>query len=282
VRCHLYPRTLPIEIKSELEPSLDYQPFGVSKVILTVKNLSVKAQEKKFWFKKSDEEWLLQQIHFQLFKGKTLAIVGESGSGKTTLARTIVGLYPKFSGQVDIAPDLKPKDIQFIFQDPSAAMNPRWQIRQILLEGNHLKEEQELFWILDAVQMNKRCLGLYPHELSGGQRQRIAIARALLAQPQILICDEPTSALDISVQAQILNLLKNIQSEFGLSYILITHDLDVVGYLADEVCVLKDGLMVETGHVEQILKAPLHEYTRYLLSARNFFDENKIKNTKGD
>ncbi len=282
VRCHLYPRSLPIETKLELEPSLDYQPFLNSSVILNVQNLSVKAQNDRVRFTKSKVQWILKDINFQLIKGKTLAIVGESGSGKTTLARTIVGLFPKAHGLIEIASELKNKDIQFVFQDPSAAMNPRWQIRQILLEGNNLKEEQELFWILDAVQMNKHCLSLYPHELSGGQRQRIAIARALLARPKILICDEPTSALDISVQAQILNLLKNIQSEFGLSYILITHDLDVVGYMADDVCVLKDGVMVESGSVEQILKNPLHEYTKYLISARTLLDENIIKTNKGE
>lgn len=273
VRCHLYPRSMPFEMKTEQELHLDYQVFGLNKCLLNVRNLSVKEQK---------SQWILQDIHLSLYKGKTLAIVGESGSGKTTLVRTILGLHPMTSGYVEWAPELKRSDIQYIFQDSSAAMNPRWNIRQIILEGLHNQEENDLFWILDAVQMHKRCLGLYPHELSGGQRQRIAIARSLLANPKILICDEPTSALDISVQAQILNLLNNIQSEFGLSYILITHDLDVVGYMADDVCVLKEGRIVENGRVEQVLQAPSHEYTQYLQQARRFLHQQFIDVNKGE
>lgn len=159
-----------------------------------------------------------------------------------------------------------------IFQDPAAAMNPRWQIEEILKEG--MKEQVfDLLWILDAVQMNKHCLKMYPHELSGGQRQRIAIARALLSAPKILLCDEPTSALDISVQAQILNLLKNIQAEFGLTYIFITHDLDVVGFLAQDVCVVKEGRIIEKGKLEDIWLSPKHDYTKYLLKVRQFFQK---------
>ncbi len=282
VRCHLYPRSMPFEIQTEQEVHLDYQVFGLNKCLLKVSHLSVKEQKSRHWYQKKQVEWILQDIHLSLYKGKTLAIVGESGSGKTTLVRSILGLHPMTSGHIEWAPDLKRSDIQYIFQDSSAAMNPRWNMRQIVSEGHPHHTEHDLFWILDAVQMHKRCLSLYPHELSGGQRQRIAIARSLLANPKILICDEPTSALDISVQAQILNLLKNIQSEFGLSYILITHDLDVVGYMADDVCVLKEGRIVENGHVEQVLKTPSHEYTQYLLQARGFLHQQLIDVNKGE
>lgn len=279
VRCHLYPRTHPIEIRHELEPHLNSLPFITAKTILELEHVTVRVQHQRGWFQAPLEQEILKDISFKLEKGKTLAVVGESGSGKTTLARVMMGLYPKSSGKLSIAPE---HNIQIIFQDPGSAMNPRWRVHEILLEGNNLKEEQDLFWILDAVQLPKHTLKLYPHELSGGQRQRVAIARALLARPQILICDEPTSALDISVQAQILNLLKNIQSEFGLSYILITHDLDVVGYLADEVCVLLNGVMVEKGPIGNILHQPKHEYTKYLLAARTFFETNSIQPSKGE
>lgn len=146
-------------------------------------------------------------------------------------------------------------------------MNPRWSIEKILKEGLKNGDAMELVNILDAVQMNKSCFKLYPHELSGGQRQRIAIARALLTSPKVLICDEPTSALDISVQAQILNLLKTLQQEMGLTYILITHDLDVVGYMADEVLILKEGEIVEQGSVSDIWQQPKNAYTQSLLAA---------------
>lgn len=282
VRCHLYPRAQAFEMKSEHEKHLDYQSFGFSKCLLKVSRLCVKEEFRSKWFQKPKFNWILQDINLTLYKGKTLAIVGESGSGKTTLVRSMLGLHPITSGYIELASELQFSDIQYVFQDSSAAMNPRWTVRQIILEANPQKAEHDLFWILDAVQMHKMCLNLYPHELSGGQRQRIAIARSLLANPKILICDEPTSALDISVQAQILNLLKSIQSEFGLSYILITHDLDVVGYMADDVCVLKEGRVVETGQVEQVLQAPSHEYTQYLLQARRFLHQQFMDVNKGE
>lgn len=282
VRCHLYPRIQAFEMKTEIETHLNYQNFGQHQCLLNVRNLTVREKMPGSWFRKPEYHLILEDIHLSLYKGKTLAIVGESGSGKTTLVRSILGLHPITSGIIELAPELKPKDIQFIFQDSSAAMNPRWTIRQIVREGHKGQGEHDLFWILDAVQMHKNCLDLYPHELSGGQRQRIAIARSLLANPKILICDEPTSALDISVQAQILNLLKNIQSEFGLSYILITHDLDVVGYMADELSVLKEGRIVEAGRVEQVLCSPSHEYTKYLLQARGFLHQQFINSNQGE
>lgn len=282
VRCHLYPRTNPVEIKTDLEPRLNNLSNRSEHSILELKNITVTLKRSNAWYQKNKQIEILKNINFNLKKGRTLAIVGESGSGKTTLARVIMGLYPQYSGEIMISQELSFKDIQMIFQDPSAAMNPRWRIHEILLEGNNLKEEHELYWILDAVQLSKNTLKSYPHELSGGQRQRVAVARALLAKPKILICDEPTSALDISVQAQILNLLKNIQSEFGLSYILITHDLDVVSYMADDVCVLMNGSVIEQGSVVQILNYPQQQYTQYLLAAHDFSANQIIQAIKGE
>ena len=209
----------------------------------------------------------LKDIKFNLERGKVLAIVGESGSGKSTLANTLMGLMPYQKGKINLAKDLLAQEMQLIFQDPSSAMNPRWSIQEILSEGLLKYDAKKLLSILDAVQMPISCLKHYPHELSGGQRQRIAIARGLLAAPKLLICDEPTSALDISVQAQILNLLQQLKEDMGLSYILITHDLDVVGYMADHVLILKDGEIVEQGLVTEIWNNPKEDYTKTLLAS---------------
>ena len=196
-----------------------------------------------------------------------MAIVGESGSGKTTVAQALVGLVPHDRGQIQYASFIKPKDVQLVFQDPASAMNPRWTIQEILKEGQTKPDQDKILTILDAVHMSRSCLRHYPHELSGGQRQRLAIARALLSAPKVLICDEPTSALDISVQAQILNLLKSLQREMRLTYLLITHDLDVVGYMADDMMILRNGVLVEQGKVETLWHDAKHNYTRSLLAS---------------
>jgi peptide/nickel transport system ATP-binding protein len=262
VRCHLYPLKHPID----LQPKEQQQAPRLEQThdsILTVQNISVKKQDRG-----QTSIYLLQDINFSVTRGKVLAIVGESGSGKSTLANTIMGFIRYDKGRFQFASDLCLKDIQLIFQDPSSAMNPRWTIQEVLSEGLLKSDQKKLNYILDAVQMPKSCLKNYPHELSGGQRQRIAIARALLASPKLLICDEPTSALDISVQAQILNLLKQVQHELGLTYILITHDLDVVGYMADEILILKQGRIIEQGPVSRIWQQPQHEYTKMLIAKR--------------
>ena len=230
--------------------------------ILTVENLWVKKQVRG-----QTSTYLLHDIHFRAARGKVLAIVGESGSGKSTLANTIMRFLPYERGEIRLAEDISFKDIQLIFQDPSSAMNPRWTIQNILSEGLLKPDHKKLRHILDAVQLPLSCLKNYPHELSGGQRQRVAIARGLLASPKLFICDEPTSALDISVQAQILNLLKQLQYELGLTYILITHDLDVVGYMADDILILKEGKIIEQGPIKDIWQQPKHEYTKMLLAA---------------
>lgn len=264
VRCHLYPRGFPLELVSH-EGSSEKPKQLSNEVILQVKELYVKKDNGQ-----KASQYILKNINFSLVQGRTLAIVGESGSGKTTLAQTLVGLFPNVQGEILFAPYIKKKEVQLVFQDPASAMNPRWTIEQVLKEGQSFKNDGEILSILDAVHMSKTCLKHYPHELSGGQRQRLAIARALLSSPKLLICDEPTSALDISVQAQILNLLKSLQSEMGLTYVLITHDLDVVGYMADDMMILKDGEQVEQGAVQDLWHHPRHPYTKTLLDSCHF------------
>ena len=223
-------------------------------------------------------------LSFKLHKGKTLALVGESGCGKTTASRALMRLQTITSGEVlfqgkNIATmrgralrDFR-KKVQIIFQDPYSSMNPRMTIDEILAEGLQAQgmrssliriRQHEL---LDQVNLSRNSLSRYPHQFSGGQRQRICIARALATEPELLICDEPTSALDMSVQAQILNLLKSLQHEFGLSYLFITHNMGVVSYIADDVLVMREGKVVESGCCEQIFSDPQQDYTRQLLAS---------------
>jgi|LauGreDrversion4_2_1035121.scaffolds.fasta_scaffold20529_3 oligopeptide/dipeptide ABC transporter ATP-binding protein len=261
VRCHLYPRTQAIQLIHSKRENIGFS-LQDKPTILKVENLWVAKK-----YRGKHQGYILKDVHFQLKQGETLAVVGESGSGKTTLAHTLMGLVPHDKGKFEFSEKIVKQDIQLVFQDSYSAMNPRWTIQQVLTESQIEDGHKNIEKMLDAVQMSKSCLKHYPHELSGGQRQRIAIARALLANPKVLICDEPTSALDISVQAQILNLLNTLQKEMGLTYILITHDLDVVGYMADEMIILKDGELVEQGLVVDIWSQPQHEYTKSLLQS---------------
>lgn len=222
----------------------------------------------------------VDQVSFEIEKGKTLGIVGESGSGKTTLSRALLGLYPLaegdlfFRGERLLQPTLEyRRAVQMVFQDPYTSLNPKMTIAEILAEGmlvrglSKQKIQQKQRRLLDQVYLPLASLYRYPHEFSGGQRQRISIARALSTDPELLICDEPTSALDVSVQAQILNLFKELQKEHALAYLFITHNISVVSYLADDVLVMKAGQVVEKGSVEQILFHPAHVYTQQLLSS---------------
>jgi peptide/nickel transport system ATP-binding protein len=225
-------------------------------------------------------------ISFALREGRTLALVGESGCGKTTTGKAILRLIEPTSGRVTYAGEeltglsraaMRPKRaaMQIVFQDPYASLDPRLRISEILLEGmralNVLADDaarlRRLLELLDEVGLPAEALSRYPHEFSGGQRQRIAIARALAVEPKLIVCDEPTSALDVSVQAQILNLLRSLQSGHGIAYLFITHNIAVVDYLAHEVAVMNQGRIVEHGSVDEVLRRPKHAYTRELLAA---------------
>ncbi len=213
-------------------------------------------------------------ISLKIAKGKTLALVGESGCGKTTLGKALLNLIPVTSGSISFDGN-SGSAMQMVFQDPYASLNPKMRIAEILEEGmsalgvgrSRMERQSLIDGLLSKVGLDASAKWRYPHEFSGGQRQRIAIARALAVSPSLLICDEPTSALDVSVQAQILNLLKELQSELDLGYLFITHNLAVVEFLAHEVCVMYLGRIVERGTNEEVLKNPAHPYTKALLSA---------------
>ncbi|MCU0560005.1 MAG: ABC transporter ATP-binding protein [Desulfobacterales bacterium] len=220
-----------------------------------------------------------------LGRGKTLGLVGESGCGKSTLARMILKLLPSDGGRIlfdgsDISdwPEARMKPlrrrIQIVFQDPYGSLNPRMSVGQILAEGlrtvgvrERRAASRETERLLGLVGLSARAVERYPHEFSGGQRQRIGIARALSVGPALVICDEPVSALDVSIQAQIINLLKDLQDRLGLSYLFITHDLNVVGYLCHRVAVMYRGRIVEEADAEELFANPLHPYTHTLLAA---------------
>jgi peptide/nickel transport system ATP-binding protein len=225
-------------------------------------------------------------VSLEIAQGRTLALVGESGCGKTTLGKALLQLIPPTAGSVQFngrelmglnarALRAQRATMQMVFQDPYASLNPKMRVAEILEEGmtalniksGSAARQAYIDILLDQVGLARTVKWRYPHEFSGGQRQRIAIARALAVSPQLLICDEPTSALDVSVQAQILNLLKSLQQELNLSYLFITHNLAVVEYLAHEVCVMYLGRIVERGTAEEVLHAPKHPYTQALLSA---------------
>lgn len=241
-------------------------------------------------------------VSLTLAAGRTLAVVGESGCGKTTLARAVVRLQDATGGQVQFdgaelttlpARRLRPlrRQVQIVFQDPYGSLNPRLRVADIVREGLDALRVGKPDWRARRVTELLRRVGLpdsagerFPHEFSGGQRQRISIARALAVQPRLLVCDEPTSALDLSIQAQILDLLRDLQAELDLAYLLITHNIGVVEYLADEVAVMYLGRVIEHGPVERVLKAPAHPYTRALLAAvpRVALDAPPVRIAAGD
>lgn len=226
-------------------------------------------------------------VSFTIARGETFGLVGESGSGKSTIGRTIIRLYEPTAGRiimdgVDISGKLRAAEtkhlrtqIQMIFQDPMACLNPRKKVIDIVAQGldiHHMyksaKERQEkVYSILETVGLSDEHANRYPHQFSGGQRQRIGIARALVMEPQLIIADEPITALDVSIQAQVVNLLKEIQQRTGISYLFIAHDLSMVKYISDKIGVLHKGHLVETGTTDEIFDAPMHPYTRSLISA---------------
>jgi len=227
----------------------------------------------------------LDNVSLDLKHGSTLAVVGESGSGKSTLARCLLQLQPLDSGSVlfqgrDLselpAHELREqrRHLQMIFQDPFASLNPRMRVGEIVGEGllihrlgNQEEQRERVVQMLKRVGLSEADMLKYPHEFSGGQRQRIGIARALVLNPKVVVCDEPVSALDVSIQAQILLLLKELQQEMALSYIFISHDLRVVRHVADEIAVMYQGKIVERGAVDDIYRSPTQEYTQNLLKS---------------
>lgn len=227
----------------------------------------------------------LDDVSVSLRAGSTLAVVGESGSGKSTLARCLLQLQPLDSGEVffsgqdlskldGVALRAVRKNLQMVFQDPFASLNPRMRVGEIVGEGlvihglgSSAEQQKKVIAMLKRVGLTEADMQKYPHEFSGGQRQRIGIARALVLQPKVVVCDEPVSALDVSIQAQILLLLKELQAEMVLSYLFISHDLRVVRHIADDIVVMHQGKIVEHGKVVDIYQNPQHVYTQKLLAA---------------
>jgi peptide/nickel transport system ATP-binding protein len=301
VRCHLYDADV---IGEQVKPELTTASSRLSdvvpadKVLLNTEDLKVHFPIKKGVLQRTvGYVKAVDGISFDLRPAETLALVGESGCGKTTVAKGILQLIPVSSGQIHFRgkelthlPEREIKEacsaIQIIFQDPFASMNPRMTVVQVIEEGmlnSTVKDRDErsrkVDELLERVGLRPDIKYRYPHEFSGGQRQRICIARALAAEPEVIICDEPTSALDVSVQAQILNLLRDIQHEFGLSYLFITHNIAVVDYLAHRVAVMYLGRIVEEGMREEVLNSPKHPYTQALLSAVPTMDSKVQRET---
>lgn len=232
------------------------------------------------WWRKGSEHLALDQVAVTVSAGETVAIVGESGSGKSTLARILLGLDRPDAGEVlldgqpiaTLPRKLVAALVQPVFQDPYGSLNPSSTVEGLLdlplrLRGQRAGRREAVRRLLDQVGLPDRTLDAYPRALSGGQRQRVAIARALAMQPKLLICDEPTSALDVSVQAQILNLLQDLQDDLGLALLLISHNLGVIGHMASRIYVLQQGSVVEAGDTAQVFDAPSHPYTRGLLDS---------------
>jgi len=262
-------------------------------IILQVGNLKKYFPIRRGFFQKITG-WVraVENVSFQIDRAKTLGLVGESGCGKTTVARLILKLLAADGGQIlfngqDITQldekEMKPlrKEIQIIFQDPYGSLNPRMTVGQSIAEGLNIagihsrsQQEQRLEKLLKMVGMSPASSDRFPHEFSGGQRQRVGIARALSVEPALIICDEPVSALDVSIQAQIINLLKDLQHQLQLSYLFISHDLNVVGYLCDMVAVMYKGQIMEYAPTDALFDHPIHPYTHLLLSAIPDVDRN--------
>ncbi|MDY3091233.1 MAG: ATP-binding cassette domain-containing protein, partial [Erysipelotrichaceae bacterium] len=266
------------------------------KVILKVTNLKTHFDVTKGLFAKKQIVKAVDDVSFDVYENETFGLVGESGCGKTTLGRTIVKLYDPVSGSIefegkDIAnikgAELKAfrKDMQMIFQDPYASLNPRMTVGEIIKEpmvihniyNTDAEREARVVELLKIVGLKPDHIRRYPSEFSGGQRQRIGIARALAVNPKFIVCDEPISALDVSIQAQVINLLKDIQKEMGISYLFIAHDLSMVKHISDRIGVMYLGHMMELGPSNDVYKRPLHPYTVALLSAIPISDPDIAK-----
>lgn len=216
----------------------------------------------------------VSNVNFALEASQTVALVGESGCGKTTLARSILGLQP-YSGEIRLAGELvsgasrkQAKRVGMVWQDPFASLDPRWRVEKLIREpGLIAGEEVDIAALIASVGLDERFLNRYPHEMSGGQRQRVAIARGLALRPPLVICDEPTAALDLSIQAQVLNLLKDLQASTQCAFLYISHDLVTVRYLCDRILVMFRGEIVEDGPTESVFENPQHPYTKILLQS---------------
>ena len=263
--------------------------------LVEIKNLEVKYQTKKNLFGQMQDIFAVNGVSLDIKKGEILAIAGESGCGKSTLAKAIMKLVDSSSGEIFVnnknilsvlnREELKAfyQKVQMIFQNPYSSLNPKMKIGEILREPlviNTSLTSEEIDKIveekIEKVGLDKNCLKLYPHEFSGGQRQRIAIARSLILSPEFIIADEPVSALDVSIQAQIINLLKQLKEDFNLTFLFISHDLSVIKYLSDRIAIMYLGEIVEVGNTEEIFTDPKHPYTKALLSAvPELVSENK-------
>ena len=255
---------------------------------------------KQYFGSKKNVVKAIDDISFDIFEGETFGLVGESGSGKSTTGRALLRLYKPTDGEIlfegkDIANLKKGKELlefrkeaQMIFQDPYASLDGRMKVRDIIAEGIDIHglaktaEERDAMVdeLLETVGVNKEHANRYPHEFSGGQRQRIGIARALAVNPKFIVCDEAISALDVSIQAQIVNLLKRLQKEIGLTYLFIAHDLSMVKYISDRIAVMYRGRIVEMGSADCVYNNPQHPYTKSLLSAIPLPDPREEKNRK--
>ena len=284
VRCHWTGEAADVEITGHAITELNIEP---GRPFLEMNQLKVHFPIRRGLFQRTvGHVRAVDGVSMAISAGRTLALVGESGCGKTTVGKALLQLIKPTDGSVKLGGSelvgMKPKRLraarrhmQMVFQDPFASLNPRMRVGEIIAEGMTVltlkvdtnAQREAVAALLKQVGLPDEAAGRYPHEFSGGQRQRIAIARALAVQPELLICDEPTSALDVSVQAQILNLLKSLQEELGVAYLFITHNFAVVEYLAHDVAVMYLGRIVEQGRAEEVLRSPKHPYTQALLSA---------------
>ena len=245
----------------------------------------------------------VDDVSFKIEKGKTMGVVGESGCGKSTLGRTIIHLQDSTDGQIlyygDDVTKVKGRELkklrehmQIIFQDPYSSLNPRYTVERTIQEPLKLSHRfsaaqisEETDRIMEMCGIDERLRRAYPHEMDGGRRQRVGIARALALNPDFVVCDEPVSALDVSIQAQVLNLLQDLQEQYGITFMFITHDLSVVRHISDDICVMYLGQLVETSESKELFEKPLHPYTKALLSAipsTDIFAPNKRIELKGE
>lgn len=282
-------------VSAAAESQLQGQKQARTEILLEAQNITREYRQKSGFFGEENVTRALKGVSFALKRGKTLAIVGESGCGKSTLARILTLIDAPTSGQLliegdpvsivkqSVPPDLRRK-VQMVFQNPYASLNPRQKIGSILEEPLLLntkmsgrERRQAVVDMLEKVGLAAGLYNRYPHMFSGGQRQRIAIARALMLRPKLLILDEPVSALDLSVQAQVLNLLADLQDEFCLTYVFISHDLSVVRYIADDILVMCFGEVAEYGNCENVFRSPQHNYTKRLFYAQPHTDIASIR-----